>query len=72
MFANGCNTELLSLWSGCCLQVGHANPPTLLLVIASMARNVALAVERGSHSDEDLNELEFLNLGDNRCIQERV
>ena len=45
------------------MQVSHANPPTLLLVVAAMARNVALAQQRGSHTPEDQAELEFLNTG---------
>lgn len=45
------------------LQVGHANPPTLLLAIASMARSAALALERGSQTPEEEAELEFLNTG---------
>ena len=48
-------------------QVSHANPPTLLLVVASMARNVALAQQRGSHTPEDQAELDFLNTGKRRC-----
>jgi hypothetical protein len=45
------------------VQVSHANPPTLLLVVASMARNVALAQQRGSTTPEDQAELDFLNTG---------
>ena len=49
------------------MQVSHANPPTLLLVVASMARNVALAQQRGSTTPEDQAELDFLNTGKSRC-----
>jgi hypothetical protein len=44
--------------------VSHANPPTLLLVVASMARNVALAQQRASTTPEDQAELDFLNTGE--------